>query len=69
VALETLLVKYPAAHIAPRVATPIAADPINSITKVNHPEKSPEHELPKTTVNSASSQLHPSSTPVYVPTL
>ena len=69
--LAQLLVNYPAIRLAPRLpenARPAPAAP-NSITQVNHPEKAPEQTLPKTTVNSASSQLHPSSAPVYVPSL
>jgi hypothetical protein len=57
VALETLLVKYPAAHIATRVATPIAADPINSITKVNHPHHAPPAESPRPTIDAGSGEL------------
>jgi hypothetical protein len=56
--LNDIWAKYPAAKPAARAAVAPTADPINSITQVNHPEKSPQLKAsPETTVDAASGEL------------
>jgi hypothetical protein len=56
--LNDIWAKYPAARPMARTAEAPVATPINSITQVNHPEKSPQLTTPHTTVDAASSEHH-----------